>query len=428
MNWKDQLKPFLWITGAFFLLFYLPIGWDRFDHSIFGALQLAQTYAREHFIPSLLPAFLIAGGIAAFVNQNTIIRCLGSRANPFLAYSVASVSGAILTVCSCTVLPLFSGVYKKGAGLGPAIAFLYSSPAINVTALVLTWQILGWQIGLARALGAIGFSVFIGLLMNWIFRNDKSRGDFSPEKGSKDILSTPQLLSFFALLVAILVFSNLSAPESKESSFYFIRSSKWFFTGLTSAVLAIALISWLKVKTWKILLAALFTAITAFLFRNPIATLGVGVLSISIAAGSSKGSAKNWIFSSFNLLKQITPPLVIGILLSGFFLGHENHEGIIPSAWIQTVVGGNSLQSSFFSSIISAFIYFCTLAEVPIVQGLMTSGMGKGPALALLLAGPALSLPQLIVLNSLIGLKKTSVYAVLVVIMATFCGWLFGMF
>jgi uncharacterized membrane protein YraQ (UPF0718 family) len=346
----------------------------RFDNAIFEALALVKWYAREHVLLCLVPAFFIAGAIAVFVNQASVIKYFGAKANKLLSYGVASVSGVILAVCSCTILPLFSGIYRRGAGLGPAIAFLYSGPAINVLAIILTARILGWKIGLARAIGAIAFSIVIGFIMHLIFIKEEharhAKGELQPG-AIKETRPLWKSAIYFFSMIAVLVFAN---------------SGKWWITGFFLAAVVAALASWFK-----------------------------------------KDEIKDWVSATWAFALQILPLLLGGVLISGFLLGRVGHEGIIPSRYVAALVGGNSLFANFFSSIVGAFMYFATLTEVPIVQGLMASGMGKGPALALLLAGPALSLPSMLVIRGVIGTKKTAVYVVLVVIMATISGVVFGL-
>jgi hypothetical protein len=287
------------------------------------------------------------------------------------------------------VLPLFSGIYKRGAGLGPAIAFLYSGPAINVLAIILTARILGWQIGLARAIGAVVFSVAIGLLMHLIFlKEERSRhanGDFNAGE-VKETRSLGKTVLYFASMVAFLVFANWGKPlEGDHGIWATIYQYKWWITGVSLFSLAMMLAGWFK-----------------------------------------KEELKEWTQSSWAFALQILPLLLGGVLVSGFLLGRVGHEGVIPSRFVEMLVGGNSFRANFFSSVVAAFMYFATLTEVPILQGLIGSGMGKGPALALLLAGPALSLPSMLVIRSIMGTKKTVVYVSLVVAMATVSGMLFG--
>jgi hypothetical protein len=384
-----EWKKLLFVVAAFLACFYLPIENLTFSNAIFEALALVKWYAREHVLLCLVPAFFIAGAISVFVSQAAVMRYFGAKANKFLSYSVASISGTILAVCSCTVLPLFSGIYKRGAGLGPAIAFLYSGPAINVLAVILTARILGWQLGLARAIGAVIFSIVIGLVMHLIFiKEERARhasGDlqFGEVKAARPLWK--DIIYFFSM-VAILVFANWGKPLEGDSGIWsIIYAYKWWITGFFLAVLIYTLFNWFK-----------------------------------------KNELKEWSNATWGFALQILPLLLGGVLVSGFLLGRVGHEGIIPSRFVEMLVGGNSLRANFFSSIVAAFMYFATLTEVPILQGLIGSGMGKGPALALLLAGPALSLPSMLVIRGVIGTKKTAVYIVLVVVMATLSGMIFG--
>lgn len=385
---KDWNK-FLYIVAAFLACFYLPVENLRFTNAIFEALALVKWYAREHVLLCLVPAFFIAGAISVFVSQASVMKYFGAKANKFLSYSVASVSGTILAVCSCTVLPLFSGIYKRGAGLGPALAFLYSGPAINVLAIILTARILGWELGLARAIGAVVFSIVIGLLMHLIFLKEErarhANGDlqFGEVKASRPLWKD---IVYFFSMVAILVFANWGKPIEGDTGIWsLIYASKWWITGFFLVVLGLTLINWFK-----------------------------------------KEELKEWSSASWGFALQILPLLLGGVLISGFLLGRVGHEGVIPSSWVEALVGGNSFRANFFSSIVAAFMYFATLTEVPILQGLIGSGMGKGPALALLLAGPALSLPSMLVIRGVIGTPKTAVYVCLVVVMATISGMIFG--
>jgi uncharacterized membrane protein YraQ (UPF0718 family) len=317
------------------------------------------------------------------------MKYLGARANKVIAYGVASVSGTILAVCSCTVLPLFAGIYKMGAGLGPACAFLYSGPAINVLAIILTARILGLRLGAARAVGAISFSIIIGLLMHLIYRKEELQKADNAIAFPEDEKSRPlwQNSLYFASMVAVLVFANWAKPIDSGGIWAAIYSVKWIITAISLAALMLFLFLWF-----------------------------------------SKKDLTDWTGATWAFSKQILPLLFAGVLASGFMLGTPSGEGVIPSKWVSSMVGGNSLRANFFASFAGAFMYFATLTEVPIVQGLVSAGMGKGPALALLLAGPALSLPSMLVLRSIMGTQKTIVFVSLVVVMATICGMFFGAF
>jgi uncharacterized membrane protein YraQ (UPF0718 family) len=430
MEWKKELKTFLLFATIFLVFYFLPIGTQRFDNAIFESLELTKWYAREHVLLCLIPAFFISGAISVFVKQETVLKYLGSRANRFLAYGVASVSGGILAVCSCTVLPLFAGIYHQGAGIGPATAFLYSGPAINVLAIVLSAKVLGLEIGFARGIFAIVFSIVIGLLMEFLFKKDDiTRLNQIPEETEQknDGRKLWQDVIFFLSLVGILVFANWGKPVENSGIWYNIFIYKWTITALFSVLLGFVLILWFKAN-WKIIvITALVIIITQIIFTNVLITFTVGVAGLTIILATGKEDLKNWLYYTWDFTKQIVPLLFIGVLIAGFAFGRPLHEGIIPSQWVSTIVGGNSIFSNLFASIMGAFMYFATLTEVPIVQGLIGSGMGKGPALALLLAGPALSLPSMLVIRSILGTKKTIVYVSLVVIFSALTGYIFGL-
>jgi uncharacterized membrane protein YraQ (UPF0718 family) len=429
MDWKKEWKPLLAIVAVFLASFYLPLGRARFDNAIMESLHLVKWYAQEHVLLCLVPAFFIAGAIAVFVSQASVIRYLGAKANKVLAFGVASVSGSILAVCSCTVLPLFAGIYRMGAGLGPATAFLYSGPAINVLAIILTARVLGIGLGIARAVGAILFSVVIGLFMHFIFiREDLQQADAQAAMPVPEVTRPLwQNALYFAMMVAILVFANWGKPGTNVGTWYAVYSAKWIVTSVVSAFFAIILVLWFELKGSKVLLVAIPTAILAFLFpHEPMVAFAAGAIGLSIITSTDKGEAGEWFLSTWGFAKQILPLLFIGVLAAGVLLGRPEHEGLIPSTWVSRAVGGNSLHSNLFASVVGAFMYFATLTEVPILQGLIGSGMGKGPALALLLAGPALSLPNMLVIRSVMGTKKTVVFVSLVVVMATFSGMLYG--
>ena len=387
---RKEFKKSLYMLAGFLGCFYLPIELLPFRNPVFESLALVRWYAREHVLLCLIPAFFIAGAISVFVSQASVIKYFGAKANKFLAYGVASISGTILAVCSCTVLPLFSGIYKRGAGLGPATAFLYSGPAINVLAIVMTARILGWQLGVARAVGAIIFSIVIGLMMHLIFikeeRDRTSEGELFVGEITEPRALWQNGLYFFAM-VGFLIFANWARPEAGDTGAWAsIFVAKWYLVIGFLVMIGIMLFKWFK-----------------------------------------KNEIIEWTQSSWTFAKQIMPLLLMGVLVAGLLLGRPDQEGLIPSWIISKAVGGNSFLSNFFASIVGAFMYFATLTEVPILQGLLGAGMGKGPALALLLAGPALSLPNMLVIRGILGTKKTVVYVSLVVVMATISGMIFGL-
>lgn len=382
------------IIVVFLLAYFMPLQALNFAGPIMAALALLNDYAREHVLLCLIPAFFIAGAIAVFISQNAVIKYFGATAKKTISYSVASVSGFVLAVCSCTILPLFAGIYKKGAGLGPAITFLFAGPAINITAIAITARVLDWELGLARVIAAIVFAVVIGLAMQWIFRKEeKEKVDKMQAKNQELVLeadrdSRPlkQTIIFLVAMIGVLIFASWGEPGSSAGVGAIIYNLKWVLTGGFLLVVIYAALKWLK-----------------------------------------KEERKTWLNETLGFALQIMPLLFIGIVISGLLFGAPGGEGgIIPTSWVANSVGGNSLGANLLASVVGAFMYFATLTEVPIIQGLLGAGMGQGPALALLLSGPALSLPSMLTIRSIIGTKKTLVYIGLVVIFSTTAGLIFG--
>ncbi len=429
MDKRKEWKKLLFMVSVFLICFYLPVGKDRFDNAVLESLQLVKWYAQEHVLLCLIPAFFIAGAIAVFISQSSVMKYLGASASKVLAYGTASVSGSILAVCSCTVLPLFAGIYKMGAGLGPATAFLYCGPAINVLAILLTARVLGPALGIGRAVGAILFSIVIGLMMHFIFRKEEVEKAVHQAAMPEPEVSRPlwQNAFFFAVMIGILVFANWGKPDQSTGIWYAIYASKWFITSFFSAALALVLVLWFQFKLHHVLAAAVPPVLSAIIFpENPMIAFVAGIIALSIITNLNEGESKEWFSSSWEFAKQILPLLFWGVLVAGVLLGRPGTEGLIPSEWVSRAVGGNSAAANLFASFAGAFMYFATLTEVPILEGLIGNGMGNGPALALLLAGPALSLPNMLVIHSVMGTKKTVVFVFLVVIMATISGLIFG--
>jgi uncharacterized membrane protein YraQ (UPF0718 family) len=385
---KEWTK-FALIVAAFLIAYYIP-----WDHSVIRqsgleSFMMLQEYAREHVLTCLIPAFFIAGAIAVFVSQASVLKYFGAAANKILSYSVASVSGTVLAVCSCTVLPLFAGIYLRGAGIGPATAFLYSGPAINVLAIVLTAKVLGWKLGLARAVGAVVFSVIAGLLMAFIYSKDDAKRTagaiYMPDEDDKSRALWQDTL-YMLTMVLILVFAAWAKPAPGEGGRWAaIFTIKWYVTVALLIALAIMLMTWFK-----------------------------------------KEELVNWLDATWGFMKQIFPLLFAGVLVAGFLLGRPGHEALIPERFIAALVGGNSVWANLFASVSGALMYFATLTEVPILQGLIGSGMGQGPALSLLLAGPALSLPSMMTIAGIMGVRKTAVYCIIVVVLSTVTGMAYG--
>ena len=431
IDWKEIWKPLSLIVGGFLIFFFLPMDNARFTHSVIESLALAKWYAQAHVLLCLVPAFFIAGAVAVFVSQGAVMKYLGAGANKVLSYGVASVSGSVLAVCSCTVLPLFAGIWKRGAGLGPAIAFLYSGPAINVLAIILTARILGPEIGAARAVGAVVFSVVIGLFMHLMFRKEEEAKAAAaihlPEADVERPLWQTTLL--FAVMVGLLVSATWGRPEQAGGFWSAVFEVKWLLTGCFAAGLGFMMVRWMGVKLFKMIIAGMVVLILALAIpQHPLIAFSAGLIALVVLMATTRGETESWFIASWDFSKQIMPLLLAGVLVAGLLLGQPGSEGLIPSQWISSLVGGNSLWANLFASVVGAFMYFATLTEVPILQGLIGAGMGKGPALALLLAGPALSLPNMLVIRSVLGTKKTIAFVALVVIMATISGLIFGHF
>lgn len=372
---------------AFFLFFYfIPEGAERINMGVTEAVWMMRDYAREHVLLCLVPAFFIAGAISVFVSQESVLKYLGAGASVIIAYSVAAVSGTVLAVCSCTILPLFAGIYMRGAGLGPAIAFLYSGPAINTLAIILTARVLGLEMGAVRAFTAIAFSVVIGLAMSLIFKKEETErlNAFSASETEAGA-SIWKTIVHVGSMILVLIFANWAAPKTDNTVWQTIYSIKWYATGF---FLATTILS------------------SVFLFNS--------------------SERKAWLSSTWDYAIMVTPLLFIGVLTAGFLLGRPGHEALIPSEWIALLVGGNSFTANLFAGLSGALMYFATLTEVPIIQGLMGAGMGKGPALALLLSGPALSLPAILVIQTVLGWKKTLTYTAIMVILSACAGFLYG--
>ena len=414
---------------VFLVIYFIPAGTARFDNAILEAVRLTNWYAQEHVILCLLPAFVIAGAMAVYISQGSVLRYLGPLASKPIALGVASISGTLLAVCSCTVLPLFGGIYKRGAGLGAAIAFLYSGPAINIMAIVVTAKVLGPELGVARAVGAIIFAVVIGAIMHLIYRKEESaRAQVSTSGFGSEEQEKPLgvVVTFFALMIGILVFANWAAADSPV--WMQIYQWKWHITSLLAILFAALLVLRWQWSARQLLALTGLVVISALLVPGtPQLPFAIAVLGLMLLA-AIREQDQEWATQTWSFTKQIMPLLLGGVFIAGLLLGRPGYEGLIPSEWVSMAVGDNSLLSTLLASVLGAFMYFSTLTEVPIVEGLLGSGMGKGPALALLLAGPALSLPNMLVIRSILGTQKTVVYCSLVIVMATITGFIYGNF
>ena len=387
-EWSPN-KKLAAVAGVFIAAYFIPFDAPKVAQAVNEAFLMLGDYARQHVILCLVPAMFIAGAITVFLDQQAVMRYLGPDAKRITAYGVASVSGAILAVCSCTVLPIFKGIYKKGAGLGPAVAFLYSGPAINILAIVLSAKVFGWKLGLARAVGAVLFSILIGLAMALIFRKDdaKRAADARMFSGSmeKPARSLGQMVVYMGSMIGILIFMNWADSKGGSAAWDALFAAKWWISGAFALVLGYTIVRWF-----------------------------------------AKEERVDWVVATRDFALQILPLLFGGVLVAGFLLGRPGHDALIPTQWIAGLLGGNSLFSNFFASLAGALMYFATLTEIPIVQGLLGAGMGQGPALAMLLAGPSLSLPSILVILGELGWRKTLVYVALVVGLSTLAGLGFG--
>lgn len=383
-------RKLILLVGVFLAAYFIPWGNEQVVQAVGEAFLMLADYAREHVLLCLVPAMFIAGAITVFLDQQAVLRYLGSAARRLTAYTVASVSGSILAVCSCTVLPIFKGIYKKGAGLGPAVAFLYSGPAINILAIVLSAKVFGWKLGLARAVGAILSAIIIGLAMALIFRKEDAARVADPRLFAKSPAagrrSLAQTTLYMGSMIGILVFLNWADSSGGSPFWDTIHSLKWWISAVFGLFLVYIIVRWFN-KTERL----------------------------------------EWLMATRDFSLQILPLLFGGVLVAGFLLGRPGQTALIPTAWIAGLLGGNSLLANFLAAVSGALMYFATLTEIPIIQGLLGAGMGQGPALALLLAGPSLSLPSILVIGAELGWKKTSCYVGLVIALSGIAGWGYGL-
>ncbi len=365
-----EIKTFILLVGLFLLFFYMPTQSALFIEALLSGVTLLHEYAREHVLTCLVPAFFIAGAMSVFVKKDVILMYLGGKASKLVSYSLASVSGAVLAVCSCTILPLFAGIRKRGAGLGPAITFLFSGPAINIAAVFLTFSVLGTSLGIARVTSAIFLSIVVGISMQLIFREKTEEGGLFVEQTNQPSYSTSTVLFFMLAMVGVLVVNGLP----------------------------------IDVLPKYILMSVL-----------------VGVTVLIAVTKFQRQTNREWLEETWSFTKLLLPILFIGVFFAGFVMP------FLPQELIETLVGTNSIIGNATASIFGAFMYFSTLTEIPILQALIAKGMNEGPALALLLAGPSLSLPNMLVVRSVLGNKKTIVYVLLVIIYSTLAGYAYGL-
>jgi uncharacterized protein len=432
MDWTIERRWLALAIFGFAAIYALPLttlawlDWRPVAFAVYEGAALLQWYAREHVILCLLPAFLVAGGMAVYIPQAVVLKHLGAEANRWVALGVASVSGTVLAVCSCTVLPLFGGLYKRGAGIGPAVAFLYTGPAINVIAIVMTAKVLGAQLGIARAVAAIVFAVVIGLVMHLIFGRNATGAGFKalPDADFK----AANALGLFGAMMAVLVFANWAMVSAEDQSAWAaVAALKWWLAGGFGALVAVVLVVGYGWRPAPLLAVAAFVVLLALLVpHEPQLAFLAGLIGLVIVGLRNGDDAQDWMAETWGFAKQIMPLLLAGVFVAGMLLGRPGEEGLIPPGWIARAVGGESLAANLFASVVGSLMYFATLTEVPIVQAFRGAGMGEGPSLALLLAGPALSLPNMLAIRSIMGTARTAVYVALVVVMATLSGLIYG--
>ncbi|UCC96747.1 MAG: permease [Phycisphaerales bacterium] len=431
---KRELKILAALVGIFLVAHALPLGNPKIQEAILEAFRLLQWYARNHTLACVVPALFIAGAITTFLSQTSVLRYLGPRANPVLAYAVASVAGCVLAVCSCSVLPMFAGIYSLGAGLGPATAFLYSGPGINVLAIFLSARVLGFSVGAGRFVGAVAFSVVIGLLMTAVFRRgEQAKAQAAmqmpePEEPRRHVGKTAL---FLAGMILFLVFSDWFNPgnvvvktnDGQEFKAVVIHETKDAIRFQLEQDLGVAKLGD-KIELPKADIAETQEQKTWVIRIHHVRWYLAGLMGLLVAVMAwqwfEKDELREWMNNTWGFAKLLVPLLFGGVFVVGFM------SVLLPEKQVAQWVGDNSLRSNLVASVIGAFWYFATLTEIPITQALMRLGMHKGPVLALLLAGPALSLPSILVIRKVMGNSKTIVFILLVVVMSTIVGILFG--
>ena len=429
-------------------------------------------YLAAHVLLCLLPAFFIAGALSALVPKQAITKYLGRTTPKWISYPASAIGGFVLAVCSCTIMPLFASIYKKGAGLGPAITFLFVGPAINILAISLTGVAIGMDIALARVLLSIVFGVVIGLLMAWIFRDDDAAHDAETNHNAFDQdAKVPGFLWLFLLLllgtliagtlqiglltnsystvtlsggwttafqswldsivppnpnlgiegvsvhgillISLLIMIGLTALKGLESVDE--GYNRWTFVALGLITLTV-LVAAFKVEAVEM---GLKVGITGKLIAEVILLVGIWWMAVK---KFSENELQEWLWETWRFVKQIIPLLLVGVFVAGIA------RGIIPAKWITTLAGSDTIMANLTGVLFGVFMYFPTLVEVPIAQTFLSLGMHRGPLLAYLLADPELSFQSILITNTVIGKKKTFVYVVLVTIFSTLAGWIFGWF
>lgn len=445
-----------------------------------GLIELIQSgfgglaaYLAAHVLLCLLPAFFIAGALAALLPKEAITRYLGRDAPKWISYPASALGGFFLAVCSCTIMPLFASIYKKGAGLGPAITFLFVGPAVNILAISFTGVQIGIDIALARIILSIVFGILIGLLMAWFFRKDDAA--HAEEAAKSQLFSEKKkiptrIVLFFVILMGILLVGTLQVGLLRNSIYEFTIRGSWavsmqewlnsiippnpalgiegvsvhglILIGLLFIIALSAIKGLGKVfegfNAWSYVALGIIT-FTLLFSSLSVATAAEGLqiginsrfLGEMLLLGSlwwmgikvmNADELKEWLWETWRFVKQIIPLLLVGVFLASIA------RALIPAVWIETIAGRNTFWANLAGVLFGVFMYFPTLVEVPVAQTFLSLGMHRGPLLAYLLADPELSLQSILITNSVIGKKKTAVYVVLVTIFSTLSGLIFGWF
>ena len=342
------------------------------DLILAGSLALKE-YIALHVLTCLIPAFLLAGAMVRFISKEAIIKYLGSSTNKLKSFSLASLASFFIAACSCTVIPVASGIYYQGAGVGAAFIFLWVAPAANILAIIYTGSILGTRMVISRIIAALLMAFVVGMVMSFIFRKEETKRIQNFTGANTGIIAKKDLI------LLILILASLLSPN------YIIQKGPYSH----------------KVIVW------LVASVIMFMYAFKVKPLD---------------EIKKWLKESLWFVRIIFPLLLLGVFIVGV-IGR-----LLPQDIIQRWLGGSGILASFLATVMGQIMYFATMTEAPFVDTLMKLGMGKGPALALLLTGPGMSLPNMLAIAKVFGLKKASVYILLVMILGTFVGWFFGNF
>ena len=340
---------------------------------MYAGMDAIKEYVALHVITCLIPAFLLAGAMITFISRDTVIRYMGFEAKKSVAFPLAAISGIFLAVCSCTVIPIAAGIYRRGGSIGPAFILLWTAPATNLLALIYTGAILGMDVAAVRVVAAVSTAFIVGLVMMYAFAGEEkersSAKDHSVQQGR--IMGREDIVILILLLLTLLLPNYLGVGGP-------------------------------------------------YLHKVAIFLVALGVTLAYVYSKKETDEIKEWLHETWWFVRLIFPMLMVGVFIVGII------GAILPEDWITNYLGGSGISPTFLASLIGAVSYFATLTEAPFVHTLMELGMGKGPALALLLAGPGLSLPNMVVITRVFGFKKAAIYITITVILATIAGFVAG--